>query len=217
MSFQWSTDGKKLILVDFRDVIVCDMEQETEIVLRQPADVMCASLNPDGCLLAIGTRHEIRFWEMEAGRQQLSFRTEPMTHLLWHASGEYLAGGDEDGTVSVISQNGQVQWELQQSGAARDLGLSDSVSCLSWSPVQCVLAFAAGLCTTFQVFDATRGQMAWKSPGLGPFQDITWNRDGTKLVVACSDQSVHLLHATRGEVLCSLELSGVVNSLTWST
>lgn len=113
----------------------------------------------DGCLLAIGTRHEIRFWEMEpatamgcattkkqnaektqfflgsrdelgnpknhqkqrdvfpkqplshvvdlsghvgttigfclglglsasqeAGRQQLSFRTEPMTHLLWHAS-----------------------------------------------------------------------------------------------------------------------------------
>eukprot|EP00435_Cladocopium_sp_Y103_P060036 s81_g21.t2 len=191
--FQWTADGRKLIFVNCREVIICDIASGTEQILTQESDVSGLSLHPDGALLAVARIDGISLFDLVQGREKDNWLLpQPATHLKWDPSGRFLASAEINGSLRILSLEGELKWILRQSDAAHQMGMQDTLAGLAWSPCESLLAFSSSMGSSFQVFNAEKGKIAWKSSGLGPFADFAWNYNGLKLAAASPRGTIHV-------------------------
>ncbi|CAL1138232.1 unnamed protein product [Cladocopium goreaui] len=215
--FQWTADGRKLIFASSREVIICDIASGTEEILTQESDVFGLSLHPDNVLLAIARIDGISLFDLVQGQEKDNWHVEqPAAHLKWDPSGGFLASAEINASLRILSLEGELKWKLRQSDAAHQMGMQDSLTGLAWSPCEPLLAFSSSMGSSFQVFNAATGKVAWKSAALGPFADFAWNYNGLKLAAASPRGAIHVF-SVQGDLLKSLELTGPVTSLTWSS
>lgn len=215
--FQWTADGRKLIFVSSREVIICDIASGTEQILAQESDVSGLSLHPDNVLLAIARIDGISLFDLVQGQEKENWHLpQPATHLKWDPSGGFLASAEINGSLRILSLEGELKWNLRQSDAAHQMGMQDSLAGLAWSPCAPLLAFSSRMGSSCQVFNAEKGKLSWKSGALGPFADFAWNYNGLKLAAASPRGAIHVF-SVQGDLLRSLALTGPVTSLTWSS
>eukprot|EP00434_Breviolum_minutum_P018981 symbB.v1.2.016734.t1/scaffold1281.1/size129568/2 len=220
----WTSDGKKLIFIDARAVVICDVENGTENLLTQESDVTAVAPQSDGKFLAIGRVNGISLFDMERGCEWESWNiVHPVTRLLFDPSSNWLATAAKSGSLIIFSLEGEMKFHLHQTHAAQDMGMLDALAGMAWSPIGSLIAFSSMKGSTFQVFDAQKGFLSWKSPKLGPFSDFSWNYNGLKLSAASRNGQIYLF-TSAGALLNTLDLSkscldvsGAVNSLSWST
>jgi len=220
----WTADGRKLIFIDARAVVICDIENGTENFLTQDSDVTAVAPQSDGKFLAIGRVNGISLFDMERGCECESWNiVHPVTRLLFDPSSNWLAGAATSGSLIIFSLEGEMKFHLHQTHAAQDMGMLDALAGMAWSPIGSLIAFSSMKGSTFQVFDAQKGFLSWKSPRLGPFSDFSWNYNGLKLSAASRNGQIYLF-TSAGALLNTLDLSkscldvsGAVNSLSWST
>ena len=220
----WTADGKKLIFIDARAVVICDVENGTENLLTQDSDVTAVAPQSDGKFLAIGRVNGISLFDMERGCEWESWNiVHPVTRLLFDPSSNWLATAAKSGSLIIFSLEGEMKFHLHQTHAAQDMGMLDALAGMAWSPIGSLIAFSSMKGSTFQVFDAQKGFLSWKSPKLGPFSDFSWNYNGLKLSAASRNGQIYLF-TSAGALLNTLDLSkscldvsGAVNSLSWST
>ena len=199
-SLSYSPDGETLASGDSKgDIRLWDVRtrQQKNLLKGHTSQVYSVAFSPDGQTLASGEHDKIIYlWDVHTGERKktITDHTHYVSAVLFSPDGKTLISGSWDNTIRF--------WDAH-TGEYKKTLISDTVSCLALSPDGKTLAsgsvfsYQDSAITPISLWDLKTGRK--KKTFMGhtrSIPDISFSRDGTRLVSASRDGTVFLWDLT---------------------
>ena len=162
--------------------------------------IFCAALSPDTVYAATGGGDDTTFvWEVESGVQvgAVLSHEESVSHVAFSSDGAYLASGDLDGNVVVLSTS---DWSVVQ-----ELDGPDGIESMAWHPRGPVLAVGSGDATIWMWHVPTGNVMQVFAGHIDAVTVLDFAVDGKTLVSGSTDETLQVWSPKTGQSILKVK------------